>query len=411
MMSQSPSLTAALEAVDRVFCAETGDLKELAKIAGILPDVLFLRADLSGLDIRSQSIDFLLPLETNYHAAILTTRQRRAFQKENRQGRLTNKIRDLRVTLVTRFIRDYAENSSKMITKDGNRPITATELENVLLKPLLDQTRSVHSLTADYMNNVINNLGPLLSRGNTLDFFTGIFKLLGDIQCPVDDRTANIIDRNLTVRFGSDLGTIIGSFRATEMLDLFWIKADNADPDYMLHKALEIAKVRKVHANAIERSMGFRSRWGWQEKLRLLQVPFECDSDQAERLATYLTRSHWPIEKTQEILNAKMQTKVQGAIFRQLLAQGKKARVVEVIKWLDDNRGAVGALSLENAFVHIKSFEIAIWLAQYLAPRLGANQLDVIDSALTNLAFRERKKDMDQLAAFRRKHIRLKPKA
>lgn len=94
-----------------------------------------------------------------------------------------------------------------------------------------------------------------------------------------------------------------------------------------------------------------------------------------------------------------MQPKVRNAIFRHLLAGGVEERVAEVIRWLDNNRGAAGALSLENAFVHIRDFGLGLRLACDISPHLADNQLKVIDQALSILAIT--KIDREALDRFR----------
>lgn len=412
MMSQSPSLTAALEAVDRVFCAETGDLQELARIAGVSPDILFLRADLSGLDLRAQNVDFLLPLETNYHTATLTPKQLRAFRKAERQNpaRLGKKILDLRVELVERFIAKHGQHNPEVGELPEARTIKTSLFKLFLLVPLLEQTENGQALTSEYMNGVLKYLSKI--RPAILPVFVeDLFKLLGDIKCPVDTQTLALVEQNSHFKnFTSNkLETMIGKFRATQILDSYMITLFSSGPAQITDTAIRLSRFRKVHVGALEEVLQSTPKWEWVTILELLSdVSFDCDTDQAERLATHLTRSKWPSSRTQEILNTKAQPKVRNAIFRQILAQGQEDRVIEIVKWLDDHRGAAGALSLENAFIYIKNFDLAFKLARDLAPRLADNQISVMDTALSNLAFG--KQETEQLASFRRQYIRRKSK-
>lgn len=173
------------------------------------------------------------------------------------------------------------------------------------------------------------------------------------------------------------------------------------------HTKTQIGMRRAVHGKALEGAVRYfakKNSWAWREYLKFLtEIPFDCDNDLAERLSVGLVQMDWPVRDTLEILEAKTHPKIRSALFRQLLGQGREERVVEVIKWLDDNRGAAGALSLENALNLINDFDLAFHLANDLALRLADNQLSVVESSLRNLAYR--KQDNERVASFRRRFI------
>ena len=79
--------------------------------------------------------------------------------------------------------------------------------------------------------------------------------------------------------------------------------------------------------------------------------------------------------------------------------QGDERRVIEVLRWLDDNRGAVGALSLEDAFRNIQSFDVGIVFAEEAGSRFADNQIKVIYLALRDLAATDA--DRQRLERFR----------
>ena len=80
-MPQSPSLISALSTVEQLLIADTGDLRELARIAGVTPEELYRGADLTGVNLTGQNIAFLLPLEVQFEGAILSDSQMDAFKK------------------------------------------------------------------------------------------------------------------------------------------------------------------------------------------------------------------------------------------------------------------------------------------------------------------------------------------
>lgn len=399
-MSQSASLTAALEAVERVLNAETTELKALAEIAGISPERLFLRADLSGIDLRRSDIEFLLPLQTYFEEAILTPRQRRAFRRSTREAsrmRVRRQVQDLRTNLVTKFIEEYESSGVQLRSRDGEKLLTNSRLRAIILAPMLALYSKNEFLNANFTNAVIRDIEPWasLSHGG---FFRKLFSLLGNLRCPVDKLTPLDFARYVTSYFRDEAGYLVGAFHATAELDIYW--TCTLDPENRLSSAIQIGSMRPVHVAAIEKAInGLHT---WKEILEILvKVPFECDSDEAERLALQLTRQEWQDADTSSILNAKTQYKVRNAIFRQLLAQGQERRVAEVIRWLDDNRGAAGALSLENAFVHIRDFNLALQLAQDIAPNLAENQMKVIVHALLQASYDpEHKHQVNRLRRF-----------
>lgn len=410
-MSQSPSLIAALEAVDRVLSADTGDLKKLAEIAGVEPEVLYSRADLTGVDLRQQDIEFLLPLGVDYVGAILTEEQLRAFRKSERQSKrshATKNEQDVRLEMVNIFIADFIASQENLAScLHPGQMLHAEALRDILVSPLSEYNRRDQLLPASYTNLVFEKISEWCSNTKS-DFFPRLFSLLSSIGCVVDETTPTILHEGWRPAFGEELGNLIAKFRLTEALDTYWVLRDTFDE--VMAAASQIGKNRAVHAKALERAVLYstkRSNWAWREYLKFLtEIPFDCDNDLAERLSLGLTQMDWPARNTLEVLEAKTHPKIRTAIFRQLLGQGREGRVAEVIKWLDDNRGAAGALSLDNAFNHIKSFELAYHLANDIAPRLADNQLAVVENSLKNLAYR--RQDDERVASFRRRFLNQK---
>ncbi|MFV1753402.1 hypothetical protein [Phaeobacter sp. JH18-37] len=382
-MSRSPSLTKAFEAVARVLDADTGDLNALAEIAGVDRDRLFWKADLTGVDLRNIDIDFLLPLCTRYEGAILTDQQRRKFRdasRTQRDARITKKILDLRAQAVSDFLSWYSSLNQECVSVLGGEILTADLLKELLLDPLVEATTD-DPVSAEYTNNALSEIAPWVSSDN-INVLRRYFRLLGDLQVPADENSEKLFGLHFFLMLDRDVGILIEELHPTQVFDNFWLSLRG--PDLVLDAAKKLGRNRKVDASAIEVNLRGLS---WETLLELfVSVPFDCGPDQAERFAAHLTRQNWPARETWKILKANSNSKVRIALFRQILAQGDEHRVAEVIRWLEDERGAAGALSLESAFSHIKSFDLAVRLANEIGPRLAANQLGVINSALYSLA-------------------------
>ena len=252
------------------------------------------------------------------------------------------------------------------------------------------------ALDAEYTDGVLRILVPWVSSGH-FPFFHSLFALMSEIRSPVGQNTTAILAEHYAEPFGVALGALIGAFYPTPELDRYWIV--RPDPAERLAAAQQIGTARPIHVYAVTKSVELSQ--GWAEVLKFLTgLPFECDTEQAERIALALTRKSWPPSQTRGILEARVQPKVRNAIFRHLLAGGVEERVAEVIRWLDNNRGAAGALSLENAFLHIRDFDLGLRLAYDISPHLADNQLKVIDHALSALVYT--KTEREALDTFRR---------
>ena len=406
MTSQSLSLTIALEAVERVLDANTGDLRELAKIAGMEPEILFRRADLTGVDLRGQDIEFLLSLEVDYLGATLTDEQMRAFRNAERKLKasgLSPESINRRIELITDFIEEVTSNGPYYATRnDEPAELTKEFLFETLLQPVLDFDRRKLPLPAEFTNSVLADFSRW-PETLTYRFFDELFLLLGALECPVDVAVVSTLVSYWEPTFQNDLGDLIAHLGTSTALDRYWLTKDSFQETY--DAAVQIGRGHDVDVAAIEYHL---TRWAqsgdvsWNDILNFfLNVPFNCDVDQSERLATFITRMDWHPGHTAEILGAAVPPKMKTAIFRQLLAQGREERVVEVVKWLENNQGAAGALTLENTFGQLKDFELAANLAFEISPRLADNQINVIYNTLHGLTKNTR--DLDRLASFNRR--------
>lgn len=365
-------------------------MKALARIAGLDPQVMYLNADLTGVDLRTQDVSFLKDLNTNFEGAILTSQQRDLLRRGRSQDHklVTRKaIRDARIQLITKFLEAYPQERLGAMEHRGDE-IEVDFLPSLLLDPVVETTASNPNdqFGSDYMSAVLNGLSRLVFVSNA-EFFGDLYALLGSLFCPVDKNVRAVLSRLYLPTFGEQLGSLLASMRPTPELDAWWI-VDVGSEDGRKTHALQIARHRKVHPYAVESYV--KSAKNISEMVEFLtEVTFEVDNDLAERLALYIVSGDWPPSETRFVLDAKLPLKVRNAVFRQLLAQGNERRITHVITWLSDNRSEAGALSLENAFVHIEDFELAYQLATQLAPYMRPNQWKVIDGVLSTLAYRD----------------------
>ena len=232
-------------------------------------------------------------------------------------------------------------------------------------------------------------------------FFMDLFVLFGKVQCAVDGGVIPALAEIYLKAFAEDFVVLLAKMRPTETLDKWWI-FDAAVEHPPIERAIALAEQRLLHLSAVEAFIIGARRV--EEIIELLGVAdMVIDSNQAERLAFHITQAKWPPRETKSVLNAPRDARLRSALFRQLLVQGDEGRLVEIIRWLDDDRGASGALSLENALLHITNFDTIFTLAKELVPRLKRNQISVIDNALGSTA--QLPHDIERLRAFRRRYV------
>lgn len=368
MMQRSPSLTEAISTAETLLRADTDDLRQLAAIAGQDPAAMYLGADLTGVDLRSQDISFLVGLGTNFEGAILTDEQRRQLRRgsvEERKQETRKSIRDLRVDMILRFIERHMDADMAPYHSQGQASIPhdwdldipfEALLQEVLLDPILKSTspNPNDQFGSDYMSAALNRLRPYLSNDSE-PFFKELFQLFGDLRCPVDDAVIDTLKNNYLRQLQSKLGNLIAMMRPTRTLDVWWVLDQNGFAA-MIAAAAELSRYREVHAAAIE---AFATEVA-DPKLSLqmlTETRYELDADQAERIAYAITSKNWPASMTTEVLDAKVPRSLAVALFRQLLAQGNGSRVSEVILWLERSRWTIGGISLGNALANIDDFD------------------------------------------------------
>lgn len=358
---------------------------------------MYLAADLTGVDLRDQDVSFLVGLGTNFEGAILTDQQRRQLRsgrEKERREESRRTIRDLRIEMILRFIERYGNaDISPYSDPDRSRvphdPESMTGFETllreVLLEPLLRSPGGspANQFGSDYMSSVLLRLHSHLDL-QSLPFFKELFKLLGDIHAPVDNAVIDVLKAHYQSLLANELGALLAEMRPTQVLDSWWI-LDQDGFQVMISTAVRLSRHRKVHAVAIE---SFATEVDDPViALRMLtEAQYDIGADQAERIAYAIISKKWPASMVPDLLDARVPRPLQNAFFRQLLAQGNSARVVEVVRWLDQDRGAVGALSLENAIRAINDFTDLYRLGKALRPNLRGSQLEVFKQRLTHLA-------------------------
>lgn len=417
-MQRSPSLTQAISTAEALLRADTDDLRQLAAIAGQDPTVMYLGADLTGVDLTSQDISFLVGIGTKFEGAKLTKEQRQQLRRgsaQETQYERRKTIRDLRVEMVLRFIErhindDMMQYSSELGITASELGITASDnfgintsvemdrnqevslkisfestIREVLLDPILQSISSNpnNNFGSDYMSAALIRLSRYLT-DNSRPFFEELFRLFGDLHCPVDSEVIPTLKHKYQAQLGNDLGNIIARMRSTHRIDFWWVFEKNEVSD-MISAAIQLSQHRHIHVSVIEK---FAIDTSELELLIyiLAKAHYILDNDQAERIAYMIISKNWPAFMVKHVLDARVPRQLAVAIFRQLLAQGNSSRVSEVVRWLDKSKGAVGALSLENAINNIDNFEAVYRLADILGPNLKGNQIDVFIVRLSELA-------------------------
>lgn len=384
-MSQSRSLTRALDIAKEIMLSDEDDLLELSRIAGISPEILYKGADLSGLNFKGKKIDFLIEAGCDFDAADLTVEQRRSFKKARRIAASKKKQHD-NVGHYINLIHDFINHSASQ-----GRPLSRTSrifdiealLIEVLLTPLLDIREFDRFTSSEYFYEVLRKLQAFAHDQNEA-FFADLFRLLGLMRCSVIEKSIEVFKEYEAGLSERSMGAIVSSFHPEATLDDYWLFSSLAK-----ERAAQISEKRELHPLAVERAV---YRIGSADEVIefLCSCNFTCDGDTAERIAATVSNSQWPSFETKKFLSAPINYRVSSALFRQIVSQATPERIVEVVKWLEGNRGAAGALSLESAFQKIPDFDMAWDLAQEIFPRLSENQKAVVRVALLNLELKAR---------------------
>lgn len=283
---------------------------------------------------------------------------------------------------------DLNQNNEKIINFGENfsfRILFETDISEALLTPILNSRSSNPNdhFGSDYMSAALLSLSKYLTN-TSKPFFEDLFRLFKDVSCPVDSGVVSILKYNYKVKLGNELGDVIARMRPTSRIDLWWIFEQNEIHD-MISAAIQLSQHRNIHSSVIEK---FSVDVSELEILLyiLTKTQYLLDSDQAERIAYMLVSKNWPAFMAADVLDARVPRQLAVAIFRQLLAQGNSSRVSEVVRWLDQSKGAIGALSLENAITNMDNFEAVYKLAEVLAPNLKSNHISILNIRLSELA-------------------------
>jgi hypothetical protein len=361
--------------------SEEGDLLELSKMAGISPEILYKGADLSGVNLKGKKIDLFIKAGCDFDAADLTPEQRRRLMKAKRIAARAKKRQDDvagYVKLIHDFVNRSVAKGRPLLRENRNFDIEAL-LRAALLTPLMEINEFDSSTSSDYFYKALSNLKVFVFSENE-KFFSELFHLLGLMRCSVTDKAVEVV-KEYEVRLPErDMGAMISAFHPEPALDDYWLSSSIAK-----ERAAKVSEVRELHPIAVERAV-YRIDGADDVVEFLSHCNFTCDGDTAERIAAAVSNSEWPSIDTRKFLSAPINYRVSSALFRQVVSQAIPERIVEVVKWLEGNRGAAGALSLENAFQKIPDFEMAWELARDISPRLSENQKAVVRNSLKKLA-------------------------
>lgn len=401
-MQPSQSLTTALKAIEEIFEAQTSDLRELAELAadatGRPIQSVLNRIDLGGLDLRGRDISFLLDANPRYGGATLTDAQRLMFDRatrKNNSNRSRRTIHSIRTELITQFISDFEESRSPILALTDEAILTAQLLQSVLLDLRIEPHYSRSECDDRYLSRVLEALIPWATEASER-FFSSLFGLLGKLQCNVGPLTLAGIRSSYFQAFPESLGALIAAFGQNRALDTYWA-GEVRSAKNIIQRVHQICSVRPIHPDAVEISVDMLRTA--RERIEVLSVAeFHCSTDQAERIAARISNAPWQASETSAFLRARVNSKVGGAIFRQVLQQGDEDRVIELLRWLEGNRGALGTLTLETALEKIEDFSTVLRFAQEMAQRVQSGQRSVLLQALRRLATSDL--DRQKLAEF-----------
>ncbi len=385
-MPQSPSLISALSTVEQLLSAETGDLRELARIAGVTPEELYQGADLSGVNLTGQNIAFLLPLEVRFEEAIVSDSQMDAFKKAaqiHSRRRQKATFAERRIDKIRAFVEHYDLQRVRLSDR-GTGPILQS---GYLAEVVLDPFRRNRDLFAGndglvYAERVLEALAPWATTEN-LDFYQDLFTLLGEIGTLIAPGIIIPLSQYYLSTFGSGLGELLSLLTVSGVTDR-WFVMDAAPEGQGQIFAKRLTSRRSLSPFAakafVEKSDSLSEIVAF-----LAEVPITIDDDFAEQIAFVMSRRTWHASTTQSVLEAKIPQRIFSALVRQIKLHPDQQRLAGLILWQNANKGAVGALSLDNLFGAFKDFSLAMRTAEVIAPNLAPNQISVVLGVLRGL--------------------------
>lgn len=419
-MRQSQSLIKALEAAAEALTSESCDLKELAAKAaatsGIPANSILMNIDLTEIDLTGKQIDYLTDKGAHYHAAHLTSEQRAKFRRGERELRTRQtrrKIQSIRIEMIADFVDAFEAQDVSIVDRERKRHLNAQQLKEILLSRVGADYTANKPLDEKYTQHVLRGLVPFAVSTN-LEFFKDVFNLLGRLKCETGEVVRAFIMGHYYSEFGDTVGDLIAQLLPNAALDSQWIKVNSMEmawinsgrgkkgdsrdvfPSPFVDRARQINKYRAIHPGAIEDVLDFIQD-GLQRLSFIEKIEFDCSADEAERIAIRIVKADWPASLTRRVLEAEVPTRVRSALFRQIMHQGSVERTLELLRWLNNNRGAVGALSLDDALTRINSFTALFDFATDVHMDLAVNQLNVLRQALNRTA-----KDSAQRSKVRR---------
>ena len=385
-MPQSPSLISALSTVEQLLSADTGDLRELARIAGVTPEELYRGADLTGVNLTGQNIAFLLPLDVQFEGAILSGGQMDAFKKAaqiHSRRRQKATFAERSIDKVRAFVDHYDQQRVRLSDRGTGPILPSGYLAEVVLDPVR-RNRDLFSGSTGivYAERVLESLAPWATTKN-LDFYQDLFTLLGEIGAQIAPGIINPLSQYYLPTFGSGLGDLLSLLTESGVMDRWFVM--DAAPEGQRHIfAKKITSRRSLSPSA---GKAFVEKCDELSEIVafLAEVPILVDDDFAEQIAFMMSRRTWHASTTQTVLEAKIPQRIFAALVRQIKLHPDQQRLAGLILWQNANKGAVGALSLDNLFGAFKDFSVAMRTAEAIAPNLAPNQISVVLFVLLGL--------------------------
>lgn len=215
-----------------VLAADTDDLVELAKITGYPPKVLFANADLSGVDLRSQDIRFLVGLNADCRNAILTSEQRQ-FLRDQKSEYVDSDQRNMRAQIAAlraEIIEKYLRSTNVF---EADHPI----FESVL-KPIRNSKNVTYNRTLDakIVELLITSLSDYWDEFKSLNAQKAFFKTLASARYRLFRSTFKLIKEHTS--------EILNNYPDTNLIPL-----DNCSAGFLTEMLLDATKNNSIDFN------------------------------------------------------------------------------------------------------------------------------------------------------------------
>jgi len=377
------------QTVEKLLTAKTTDLMELAKIAGVPADVLYIRADLKGVDLRGQDISILLASDADLSGAMLDNKQlQKVRARRHQQG--TPFTSDKNRKLIEAFLIGAHKRFKKFPTR------------NALLSHL-QHWESRLRLTLDVGDNHPDgDLCFVMIR--TLEemwvpeydgFEVDLFKLMGGLDTEYTERFAKALEGLFAGLSKNRVIHLVSLLRSDARIDAlavedFWYNSlfqkEGSRPVSHSEFILQIMRRRMIHEVAIPKALPNIPNEAISEFLRYVRR--DLSEKAIVEISTLLVRKSNDHNWISYLLASNAPNVVKDMIIELVFREGSPDRIMEAMKNFQKNsdQSGVGALSLENAFGFMKDFDAIYSVSRRLMPTMNNPQRQAIIRSLRQKA-------------------------